>query len=98
MGETPKPQQIEITLAPGAGEALARVIVEVVEQYASARIANVIEHHGPAVEPWTFCSPHSRCDVTAYLDDHNQVRHVPVTRTTDVPAHWRRLFIERAGD
>ena len=46
------------------------------------------------LELWSFHSPSAGCAVVAYVDDHNQVRHVPETRTTDVPAHWRRIWLE----
>lgn len=44
--------------------------------------------------PWTFYGPAHKAEVTAYLDDHGQVRHVPLTRTSDVPKAWRKLWVE----
>lgn len=45
------------------------------------------------IEPWTFHSPHDKCDVTVYVDDRNQVRHVPTSRRREVPAGWRRVLL-----
>jgi hypothetical protein len=45
-------------------------------------------------EPWQFTSPkppHER--LLAFVDDANQVRHVPVTRADEVPAGWRRILL-----
>lgn len=103
MGDK-QPQQIEITFAPGAGEAVATFIRELVEQHATAR-ALPAEPAKPATNPldlglelWSFHSPSAACDVVAYVDDHNQVRHVPTTRVGDVPRHWRRIWLEdRSG-
>jgi hypothetical protein len=47
----------------------------------------------PNVVPWTFRDPRQQCEVAAYLDPQNQVRHVPVSRATDVPKTWRPLLL-----
>jgi hypothetical protein len=44
--------------------------------------------------PWTLHDPQLRCDVVAYVDDREQVRHVPTTRATEVPASWRRVWLQ----
>lgn len=44
--------------------------------------------------PWAFHSPSHGCEVAAYIDDRNQVRHVPVSRTSDVPHTWQRVWLE----
>jgi hypothetical protein len=49
------------------------------------------------LEPWTFHDPSQKVDVMAYIDDRNQVRHVPTTRTSEVPKAWRRVWIEPRG-
>lgn len=89
-------QLIELSLAPGAGEALAQAVRAVIEQYGAVAPAGSNPNR-PDVEPWVFHSPSAACDVVAYLDDHNQIRHVPVTRTVDIPGSWRRVFVERRG-
>lgn len=48
---------------------------------------------GPAVEPWTFYSPHHKGDVAAFLDDANQLRHIPANHASEVPAGWRRVYL-----
>lgn len=46
------------------------------------------------LEPWSFHDPAQKCDVVAYIDDRNQVRHVPVSRSSEVPKAWRRVWLE----
>jgi hypothetical protein len=46
------------------------------------------------LEPWAFHDPGQKCDVVAYIDDRNQVRHVPVNRSSEVPKAWRRVWLE----
>lgn len=46
------------------------------------------------LEPWSFHDPSQKCDVVAYIDDRNQVRHVPVSRSSEVPRAWRRVWLE----
>lgn len=84
--ETPKPPLVEITFDPAA---LAELIRAVAREHSAATAAA-----GPAVEPWKFYSPHAKCEVTAYLDDRQQLRHVPLSRTADVPKHWQRVYVE----
>jgi len=43
--------------------------------------------------PWAFHDPQQGCEVVSYLDDREQVRHVPTTRMTEVPKKWRHLWI-----
>lgn len=47
------------------------------------------------IEPWTFQRPKhpGEGQVTAYVDDHNQVRHVALSQIEDVPKHWRRIYL-----
>lgn len=50
-------------------------------------------------EPWTFRDsrpPHD--DVGAWIDDRNQVRHIPEKDAGDVPRHWRRVLLAPARD
>lgn len=47
-------------------------------------------------EPWTFHDPRQKCDVTAFIDDRNQIRHVPLSRLGEVPGGWRRVFLAAA--
>lgn len=103
MGETPQnhyPQQVEITLAPGAGEAVAAFIRDLMERYARV-LAVPPAAPEPAqtpydlgLVPWAFHSPSHGGDVVAYVDDRNQVRHVPGTRTSEVPKNWMRVWLE----
>lgn len=44
--------------------------------------------------PWCFHSPVHGADVVAYVDDRNQLRHVPTTRATEVPKTWQRVWLE----
>lgn len=46
------------------------------------------------LEPWTFHDPRQACDVVAYLDPQNQVRHAPTTRAAEVPKAWRRMWLQ----
>lgn len=46
------------------------------------------------LEPWTFHDPRQACEVVAYLDPQNQVRHVPTTRASEVPKAWRRMWLQ----
>ncbi len=48
----------------------------------------------PEIEHWMFYDPRQRCDVVAFLDADNQIRHVPANRAHEVPKTWRRVFIE----
>jgi hypothetical protein len=50
--------------------------------------------HDIGLEPWSFHDPAQKCDVVAYIDDRNQVRHVPVSRSSEVPKAWRRVWLE----
>lgn len=47
----------------------------------------------PRLEPWTFYSPVHQRDVYAFVDDTQQVRHVPVDRCNDVPKAWRQIYL-----
>lgn len=92
MGEQPQ-QSIEITFGSETIQALA-------EAFAAGRRAGE-QPTTPAqtpydlgLEPWTFHSPSHKADVMAYVDDRNQVRHVPLTRTSEVPKTWRRVWLE----
>ena len=46
------------------------------------------------LEPWTFHDPRQACEVVAYLDPQNQIRHVPTTRASEVPKAWRRVWLQ----
>jgi hypothetical protein len=61
---------------------------------APAESAHARTPYDVGLEPWTFHSPSHGGDVMAYIDDRNQVRHVPTTRTSEVPKAWRRIWIE----
>lgn len=96
MGEI---QRIEISLSPEATAEFARTVGALFGARAVPP-AEVEPQAPPAtpydlgLEPWAFHSPHDRCDVVSYVDDRNQVRHVPVTRATEVPKAWRRVWLE----
>lgn len=49
--------------------------------------------NGPHVELWTFHDPRQACEVAAFLDPDNQVRHVPVSRIPDAPKTWRQIYL-----
>jgi hypothetical protein len=96
MGEKP-PQRVEIHFASetvqalaeafAAGRAVERVAVPPVETPPAGP-------HDVGLELWTFHDPQQKIDVMAYVDDRNQVRHVPVTRASDVPKAWRPVWLE----
>jgi threonyl-tRNA synthetase len=46
-----------------------------------------------AVESWRFYSPAHECNLTSYLDDRNQVRHV--LPDVQVPESWRMLYVQK---
>lgn len=49
---------------------------------------------GPYYEPWSFYAPQEAEDVLAFLDDRQQVRHIPVSVVAQgVPSAWRQLFV-----
>jgi len=56
--------------------------------------AHALTPYDLGLVPWTFHDPQQRCDVMAYVDDREQVRHVPTTRATEVPASWRRVWLQ----
>jgi len=96
MGETPEPQRIEISFAPGADGALAEALRAFVRA-ATPPPADAMPAITPfdlGLEPWAFVDPQQNCEVVAYLDDRNQLRHVPTTRASEVPGKWRRVWIE----
>lgn len=47
----------------------------------------------PHVEWWTFHDPRQACEVAAFLDPDNQVRHVPVSRIPEAPKAWRPIYL-----
>lgn len=72
---------------------------------AELRVANRFAGSAPAPEPappgepldlWTFHDPHLKREVGAWVDDRNQVRHIPVTDADVVPRHWRRIRLDPA--
>ena len=46
------------------------------------------------LEPWAFTDPRQQCEVVAYVDGQQQIRHVPTTRASEVPKAWRRVWLE----
>lgn len=68
---------------------------------AELRAANVFAGRTPEPEPtpapaakqWTFHDPRQKCEVGAWLDDREQVRHIPLDREDEVPGHWRKLLL-----
>jgi hypothetical protein len=92
MGEQPQKMHVEITLSPETISALQaaawRETAEQQEQPSPATPTSL------GLTSWQFYSSSAGCEVVAYVDDHNQVRHVPVTRVGDVPAHWQRVWLE----
>jgi len=90
-------QRVQLTFGPGAGKVIVDSLVEVIERFATVTPVPAADNdnpHAPAVEPWAFFSPSHDGDVVSYLDDRNQIRHVPVKRMTEVPRAWRRLYVE----
>lgn len=95
MGEVV--QKIEITFPPEAVENFARMLREIVNPPQAGTPVHARTPYDVGLEPWAFHSPSHGCDVMAYIDDRNQVRHVPTSRTSEVPKAWRRVWIEAAG-
>lgn len=98
MGET-QPQRIEIVFAPDAGAILASAVIEVIDrltenQHRAAEAAPATTPYDLGLEPWAFHDPRQACEVVAYLDPQNQVRHVPTTRASEVPKAWRRMWLQ----
>jgi len=94
MGETPT-QRIEITFAPDAIAEFVRTVGELAGQRsAPAGPALTNDPYDLGLEPWLFYDPHQKIDTMAYVDDRNQVRHVPSNRATEVPKAWRRVWLE----
>jgi hypothetical protein len=95
MGETPI-QRIEISFAPGADDTLVHFFKGML---APTPAEPEPEAHTPTpydlgLVPWVFHDSRQRCDVMAYVDDREQVRHVPTSRATEVPASWRRVWLQ----
>jgi hypothetical protein len=97
MGETPEPQRIEITFSPDVAAAFASAVVDMIDRITAtpppADAAPAITPFDLGLVPWAFHDPQQNCEVVSYLDDRNQVRHVPTTRMTEVPKKWRRLWV-----
>jgi hypothetical protein len=98
MGEKP-PQRVEISLASETLQALADALAA--GRAIERETMPAVETPPPApqdlgLEPWTFYDPQQKAVVMAYVDDRNQVRHVPVTRTSDVPKAWRPVWLGAA--
>lgn len=92
MGEK---QRIEIIFGEGAAEALAKALRELATPPAAPEAAGTSRNpYDIGLEPWSFHDPSQKCDVVAYIDDRNQVRHVPVSRSSEVPKAWRRVWLE----
>jgi hypothetical protein len=97
MGETPI-QRIEISFAPGADDTLVQFFKGLLAPM-PAETEPEPEVHTPTpydlgLAPWVFHDPRQRCDVMAYVDDRDQVRNVPTSRATEVPASWRRVWLQ----
>lgn len=91
----PTTMRVELALEPEAAELLR----ELVDAVAKPIVTNLdtLPAQTPydlGLEPWTFRDPQQGCDVVAYLDPQNQIRHVPTTRATEVPKTWRRMWLE----
>lgn len=93
---TAEPQRVELSFAPDTGAQIAEAILSIIERNATAA-PEPLPPRGPDVEPWQFYSPHAKCEVSAYLDDRNQMRHVAVHNIPDVPKHWRRVYLAVSG-
>ena len=98
MGET-QPQRIEIAFAPDTVAELARAVIDVTarivdEQRAEQAPKPATTPYDLGLEPWAFHDPRQACEVVAYLDPQNQVRHVPTTRASEVPKAWRRMWLQ----
>lgn len=93
MGE--KPQQIEIHFSDASVQALHAVF----DAWFAGRDQSPpspppADPFDIGLVPWSFHDPRQGCDVVAYLDPRNLIRHVPITRATDVPKTWRRVWLE----
>lgn len=96
MGEK---QRIEITFGEGADEVLAKALAGLLTTQPTIVVTDAPQPasrnpYDIGLEPWAFHDPAQKCDVVAYIDDRNQVRHVPASRSSEVPKAWRRVWLE----
>lgn len=77
------------------------VIVGAVDRFAKALVGALTPAGAQAATPepapeldrWQFYDPRIGEIVEAYLDPQNQVRHVPMSRTSEIPKTWRRILL-----
>jgi hypothetical protein len=97
MGETPK-HELVVTVHLADIDALVSVAALAIGRAAAtpppADPLPTMTPYDLGLEPWTFVDPQQKCEVVTYLDDRNQLRHVPTTRASEVPGKWRRVWIE----
>ena len=102
MGEM-KPQELVVTVHLADVDPLVNLGVLLVEALKTLRPEPEPAPDEPepaqtpydlGLEPWTFHAPRENCDVVAYVDPQNQLRHVPTTRATEVPKSWRRVWLQ----
>lgn len=85
--------RVEHALDPEAAE-LLRELVAAFAPPAPAEPRPAQTPYDIGLEPWAFHDPRQKVDVVAYLDPQNQIRHVPITRASEVPKAWRRVWLE----
>ena len=93
MGET---QRLEIHFSDASIQALhdAFAAGRRAEQQAAEPQQRALTPYDLGLEPWAFHDPRQACEVVAYLDPQNQLRHVPTTRASEVPKAWRRVWLQ----
>lgn len=91
---TPDPV-ITHRLDPEQFDVLTNGLAMLIAELRVANLGGTVEPEPAAChhEPWQFHSPHDKLDVVAFVDDAQQVRHVPVTRADEVPKAWRRILL-----
>lgn len=95
MGETPTRQTLTHRLDPDQFATLVGLLAAPPAGLVAVAAAGTTRNpYDIGLEPWSFHDPGQKCDVVAYIDDRNQVRHVPVSRSSEVPKAWRRVWLE----
>lgn len=95
-------QRVQLTFGPGAGAVITKALVEVLEHFTVVTPAPSEGGEAepaawaPRVEPWAIYGPREKETLVAFLDGDNQVRHVPLSRSTEAPKGWRRIYLEVA--
>jgi hypothetical protein len=85
--------------APAARRQLTTIVQQAIRSATPASQPSPPPAEAPAAAPlwdyvpWRFYAPREDCDVIAFLDDREQVRHVPAVSAANVPAGWRMLYV-----